>query len=123
MTNETQLGQVPSIEKFRVITRRDLTIGQQATQGCHAAIDFQHQHPAEAREWHTKSNYLAFLTVADEQELIKLITKAILTGIKHTVFREPDLDNQITAVAFEATDAARRLTSSCPLLGKEICHV
>lgn len=106
-----------------MITRRDLSIGTQALQSGHAAIDLQHQHPAEAREWHTKSNYLAFLTVANEQELIKLITKALLTGIKHTIFREPDLNNQITAVAFEATDAARRLTSSCPLLGKEICHV
>jgi len=66
---------------------------------------------------------LVFLTVANEEELIKLISKAILTGIKHTVFREPDLGNKITAVAFEATDAARKLTSSCPLLGKEVEHV
>jgi hypothetical protein len=43
-----------------------------------------------------------------------------LLGIKHTVFREPDINNQITAIAFEATDAARKLTSSCPLLGKEL---
>jgi len=32
------------------------------------------------------------------------------------------LDNQITAVAFEPTDAARKLTSSCPLLAKEVAH-
>jgi len=66
---------------------------------------------------------LVFLTVADEADLIKLITKAILTGIKYTIFREPDLDNQITAVAFEPTDATRKLTSSCPLLGKELANV
>jgi hypothetical protein len=65
---------------------------------------------------------LVFLTVADEQELIKLTSKAILSGIKHTVFREPDLNNQITAVAFEASDEARKLTSSCPLLGKEVSY-
>lgn len=58
--------------------------------------------------------------MANEEELIKLVSKAILTGIKHTIFREPDLNNQITAVAFEASDAARKLTSSCPLLGKEV---
>ena len=109
--------------KLRVVTRRDLPIGTQALQSGHAAIDFQHQHPSEAKEWHSKSNYLVFLTVANEEELIKLTTKAILLGIKHTVFREPDLDNQITAVAFEATDAARKLTSSCPLLGKEASYV
>lgn len=110
-------------EKLRIVTRLDLTIGQQSLQAAHAAIDFQYQHPVEAKEWHSKSNYLVFVTVSNEDALIKLITKAILTGIKHTVFREPDLYNQITAVAFEATDAARKLTSSCPLLGKEMQHV
>lgn len=107
-------------EKLRVVSRRDLTIPYQAVQSGHAAIDFQHQHPVEAKEWQTKSNYLAFLTVEDEPELIKLISKAILYGIKHTVFREPDINNQITAVALEPSDTSKRLTSSCPLLGKEL---
>ena len=107
-------------QKLRVVTRRDLTPSQQAVQACHAAIDFQHEHPEDSRVWQTKSNYLALLTVADEDALIKLITKAILLGIKHTIFREPDLGNVITAVAFEPTDAARKLTSSCPLMGKEV---
>ena len=107
-------------QKLRVVTRRDLPIPYQAVQSGHAAIDFQHQHPVEAKEWQTQSNYLAFLTVADEAELIKLISKAILSGIKHTIFREPDINNEITAVAFEPSEAAKRLTSSCPLLGKEL---
>ena len=107
-------------QKLRVVTRRDLPIAYQAVQSGHAAIDFQHEHAVEAKEWQTKSNYLAFLSVADEQELIKLATKAILMGIKHTIFREPDIDNEITAIAFEPSDAARKLTSSCALLGKEV---
>lgn len=98
-------------------------MGVQALQSGHALADFMVQHPVEASAWHSNSNYLAFLTVANEEALIKLITKAILTGIKHTVFREPDINNEITAVAFEASDAARRLTSSCPLLGKEVSYV
>lgn len=91
-------------------------------QSAHAAIDFQHDFPVEAKQWQTTSNYLAVLTVEDEAQLIKLITKAILLGIKHTVFREPDIDNQITAVAFEPSEQARKLTSSCPLLGKELSY-
>jgi hypothetical protein len=91
-------------------------------QSGHAAIDFQHDFPVEAKEWQTKSNYLAFLTVADESQLIKLITKAILSGIKHTVFREPDIGNQITAVAFEPSELARKLTSSCALLGTDLIN-
>lgn len=112
--------QVSPKEKLRIVTRRDLSIQYAAVQAAHAAIDFQHQFPAEALSWHQYSNYLAFLTVDDEQALIELITKATLRGIKVTIFREPDLDNQITAIALEATEASRKLTSSLPLLGKEL---
>lgn len=111
--------QIKQNEKLRVVTRRDLPLNVQAVQATHAAIDFQHQHSVEAINWHTQSNFLALLTVKSEHELDKLISKAIFLDIKHTVFREPDLDNQITAVAFEASDNSRKLTSSCPLLGKE----
>ncbi len=87
-------------------------------QSAHAAIDFQHAHPIEATDWQTNSNYLALLTVANEEELYKLIDKATFKGIKYTIFREPDINNEITAIAFEPSDASRRLTSGCPLLGK-----
>jgi hypothetical protein len=45
-----------------------------------------------------------------------------MSGIKFTLFREPDLNNEITAVAFEPSDSSRKLTSSCPLLGKEVIY-
>ena len=110
------------VSKLRVVSRRELTLGTQALQSGHAAIDFQYQYPNIGSEWQNKSNYLVFLTVANEQELYKLIDKADSKGINYTVFREPDIHNQITAVAFEPSDASRKLTSSCPLLGKEVCH-
>ena len=109
-------------QKLRVVTRRDLPISTQAVQSAHAVIDFQHEYPVESREWQTTSNYLALLTVADEYQLDKLIQKAELLGIKHTIFREPDLGNEMTAVAFEPSDKSRKLTSACPLLGKEVIH-
>ncbi len=109
-------------QKLRVVTRRDLPISTQAVQSAHAAIDFQHQFPTEAKEWQTKSNYLALLTVSNEEALVKLIDKAEISGIKFTLFREPDLNNEITAVAFEPSDSSRKLTSSCPLLGKEVIY-
>ena len=109
--------------KLRVVTRRDIGVPYGAVQAGHAAVDFQHQHPSDAKTWHKNSNYLVFLTVANEKELISLISKAILKGIKHTIFREPDLNNQITGVAFEPTELSRKLTSSLPLLGKEVSYV
>lgn len=92
----------------------------QAVQAGHAIADFVLENAEIAKTWHTLSNYLAFLSASDEDELNKLIHKAELKGITYTVFREPDLDNQITAVAFEPSDLTRRLTSSLPLMGKEV---
>ena len=107
-------------EKLRVVTRRDLSLPTQAVQSAHAAIDFQHAHPIEATKWQSESNYLALLTVANEEELYKLSEKADSRGIKYTIFREPDINNEITAIAFEPSDSSRRLTSSFPLLGRVI---
>ena len=114
--------QVSNTEKLRVITRRDLPLGVASVQACHAAIDFQHEYQREASEWHKSSNYLAILTVKDEQELIDILVKVSLRGIKYTIFREPDLNNQITAVALEASNDSRKVTSSLPLLGKEVSY-
>ena len=115
--------QVSNTEKLRVITRRDLPIGTQSLQSAHAAIDFQHKFPSESTEWHKNSNYLVFLTVEDEKELINLIHKVNIKSIKHTVFYEPDLDNQITAIALEPSKDSKKVTSSLPLLGKEVGYV
>ena len=112
--------QISSTEKFRVITRRDLSIAVQAVQAAHAAIDFQHEYPQVSTEWHKHSNYLAILTTKDEQSLTDLIVKASLRGIKYTVFREPDINNEITAVALEASNEAKKLCSNLPLFGKGI---
>lgn len=114
--------QIKSDEKLRVVSRKDISLPYQAVQAGHAAIQFQHEHPELAKLWYTQSNYLAFLSVDDEEQLEKLIRKAKAKGITHSIFREPDLGNQITAVTFEASDDARRLTSSCPKMGKELIN-
>ena len=103
-----------------VVTRRDLPLSYQAVQAAHAAIDFQHQYPEVAKNWHQNSNYLIFLTVADEDELKKLILKGAERGLKLTPFREPDINNELTAIAFQPSDATRKMTSSLPLMGKEV---
>jgi hypothetical protein len=45
-----------------------------------------------------------------------LIAKAESQNIKHTIFREPDIDNQITAVAFEPSDATKKLCKNLKLM-------
>lgn len=85
----------------------------------HAAIDFCFEHQEIAKGWQTSSNYLAVLSAKDENELKSLIQKLETRSICHTIFREPDLGNVITAVAIEPSDAQRKITSGFPLLLKE----
>ena len=98
-----------------MVTREDLPQSAMAVQSAHAAIDFQYQYPELANTWHD-SNYLIFLKVKDELSLIKLIDKSRLNNIKITIFREPDLDNQITAIAFEPSEESNKITNKIKLM-------
>jgi peptidyl-tRNA hydrolase len=98
-----------------VITRSDLDGGYQSVQGMHAAIQFQFDHPEVSREWFRNSNYLGFLSVANEQELCELIEQARSLDIKFSVFREPDIEDQITAIALQPGRKTKKLCSRLPL--------
>ena len=106
--------------KLIVITRRDLSSGQQMIQAAHAAIQFQHEHPKIAKEWNTNSKYLIFLSVENEYELTKFLQKIQFRDLKYAVFTEPDIGNQLTAIAIEPNIETYRLTSNLPLALKEI---
>lgn len=99
----------------------------QAVQSGHAAIQFQYDFPDIASNWYNKSNYLVYLSVENEEKLQELIAKLEKSQIKYSVFREPDLDNQITSIAIEPSDKTRRLVSNLPLMlkeyRKEVCYV
>ena len=86
-------------EKLYIVTRLDISKGYQAVQSAHALSEFVFEHPSIAKDWHAKSNYLALLSVDTENDLEQLIFKASLLNIKHSIFREPDIGNQITAIA------------------------
>ena len=98
-----------------VVVRKDLQPSYQAVQAAHAGIQFQHEHPFIAHEWHEKSKYLVHLSARDTNHLETLIQKAQLKNINVSIFREPDIDNEITAVAFEPSDASKKLLSNLPL--------
>jgi hypothetical protein len=70
-------------------------------QSAHAAIEFQHEHPKIAKEWNTNSKYLIFLSVENEKELQRLLTKIQIRDLKYTTFFEPDIGNQLTAICIE----------------------
>jgi hypothetical protein len=76
------------------------------------------EHPEVSNLWY-KDQYLAQLSVENEEELYSLISKLEKNHLRFVVFREPDIENQITAIAIEPSDKTRRLTSSMPLMLKE----
>jgi peptidyl-tRNA hydrolase len=87
-------------------------------QAAHAAIKFQHDHPEIAKEWNNVSQYLVFLTVENEKELYRLLDKIKFYDLKFTAFYEPDIDNQLTAIAIEPCERTKKICSNLPLLLK-----
>jgi peptidyl-tRNA hydrolase len=102
-----------------IAVRADLTPGQQLAQSVHAAFQFSVEHPELAKSWHTLSNYLVVVAVRDENELVSLWARAYDKHLMMSYVREPDYDNQVTALALEPGDIARRLCSQYPLALKE----
>ena len=106
-------------DKLYVITRRDLEPGYQAVQSIHAAIQFKFEYPELSKDWYEQSNYLGLLSVTNEQELLQLIEQAATHSIHCSIFREPDIDNQITAIALAPGPKSKKLCSRLPLALKD----
>ena len=98
-----------------VIVRGDLSPGYQLVQSNHALVDFTIHFPKTVKTWHEQSNYIAGLQVNDEQALLDLCQQCVSNGIKCSLFREPDIEYQATALVVEPSDEARKLCSSLPL--------
>ncbi len=78
-----------------MIVRADLSPAHQAVQGIHAALESGRRNliPAEGDHPH-----LVFCTVADEPALELASRQLRVLGIGHSSFREPDLDDSLTAL-------------------------
>lgn len=85
-------------------------------QSTHAAVNFVFENPDRAGPWFKNSNYLIEKVAPTEEDLYNLAQKCKEKGIVHTVFRESDLDNQITAIALEPSELTERLVRKLPLL-------
>lgn len=106
-------------DKLYVVTRSDLSNGYQAVQGMHAAIQFIFEHKEVVCDWYQTSNYLGFLSVANESELAQLAEQAERHNIRFSVFREPDINDQVTAIALEPGAKSKKLCNKLKLALKE----
>lgn len=102
--------------KLVTVTRTDIPEGYQAVQSTHAAIDFIFEHPTRAGPWHKESNTLVMLTVKDVKGLLRLMKKCEYLRLAYTVFREPDIGNEITAICIEPHPETYKMVEKLPLL-------
>lgn len=75
--------------------------------------EFVAEHKETDLSWYMSSNHLALLSVQDEAELHRLVNRAARRGVRFSLFREPDRNDELTAIALEP--AARRLCQDLPL--------
>lgn len=95
-----------------MFVRTDIPIPQQLCQAVHAA----HEAGIHLASKEAGISSVVVCSIKSEQDLLKAEYKLAQHGIKSIMFREPDIDNQATALATEPITAElRRFLSSYPL--------
>jgi hypothetical protein len=88
-------------------------------QPAHALAEFAVKFPKTFKNWQINHKNLIVLATSNQLALNDLFIKATEARIKCTIFKEPDIGNEATAIALEPCEATYRLTSSIPLALKE----
>lgn len=81
--------------KMYVIVRTDIPVAQQAVQGGHALAEHILGFPHSG--WNNGT--LVYLGVPHEYRLNRIADKLQFLGIDAVIWREPDMDNEATAIA------------------------
>lgn len=109
-------------ERIYVITRSDLSAGFQSAQSAHAVADFCLANPAQARSWDNEGGWLINLSVPTERDLFELyhqLLPHVEAGDPATsaisIFREPDLALEMTAIAVLGTPSVIEQLAGLPL--------
>jgi len=80
--------------------------------------DFALQRIDEFRSWHKNSQYIVSLQVPSPEALEELYSRAFDDGHDVISFREPDLGDQLTAIAFVPHEHVKPFLANLPLAGK-----
>lgn len=92
---------VGSDDFITTIVREDLKPGYKLAQSVHAAFNFSVEYKTEMQEWQKKSNYVCCLE-ASRFKIEVLQAELDKLKIKYVIFEEPDIGNELTAIAVEA---------------------
>jgi len=88
-------------DKLTTIVLESLSKSYKVPQSIHAVVEFSITYQQKFLNWKKGSNYLCCLETS-EKNLLLLIEKLKLLNIDHSLFYEPDLNNQVTAITVEA---------------------
>ena len=80
--------------KLYVLIRNDLSISQQAVQSGHVVAKFASKRP----DINWDKQIFVYLKVSPFQ-IKKYLHRLSFDGVYHEIFKEPDIDNQITSIA------------------------
>ena len=101
------------MDRLYIVVSGELTDGQKAVQACHALRAFVADHPDIDRRWYEESNTIVLLEASGEMAIIGLWEKMRCSGVECSMFREPDLDDVMTAIAI--APAGHRHLRNLPL--------
>lgn len=87
------------MKRLYVLVRKDLHPIYACVQGGHAVAEFAINHPGAFKEW--MNGYLIYLNGGAYRSMLGWLDKLTLEypDLSWSVFKEPDLDGQITAIA------------------------
>ena len=86
-----------SRKRLYVLIRQDLESSYQAVQAGHAVAEWMLHCPTQAKEWNNGT--LIYVRVKNKESLLQWSDKLAIKGYEHTMFHEPDIGNQATALA------------------------
>lgn len=110
--------QIEEEKKLYLVTHAELSVSYQLAQIAHVIAEWSIHKPLEAQEWHTTNNTLVILEARTYEEILFYKEKAEKRFIETFEFREPDIGNLITAIAFSPHHENRKLFANLPLAGK-----
>ena len=88
--------------KMFVLVRNDLSKSQQGVQGGHALAQFALDHPHDFKEWGNQT----IVYLKTELDTLEVLKDEVSDSVSR--FYEPDIGNQLTALAIYGPDAEAR---------------
>lgn len=102
-----------------MVTHAGLSRGQKATQSTHAAFKFAHEHPVITDDWYLNSTYLVLVTAKSSYHLELIADQAEQADLVVSRWFEPDMGDELTAIAIAPSLIASKLMANLPLTLRE----